>query len=262
MNNQTSAFTLIELSIVLVILGLLVGGILAGRELIRAAELRSIPTQFQQFMTAHHAFREKYFAVAGDMVNATRFWGAASAVNATACADALEAGVTGTQTCNGLGDGFVQNGGKPNAEIVLYWQHLSNAGLIEGRYTGFSHVNPGSCCFRNTDNSARGRLGKSIWIPLSNAAATVISPFNYSFGAQQAPLGGMPAGSGVDNILTPVEIQGIDIKMDDGKPNLGNVRAFYTGANLCSTAHPTISTGEYILTESSIACYARFFIGR
>ena len=70
------AFSLVELSIVLVILGLLVGGILTGQSLIRAAELRSVTTEFSQYQTAVMTFRDKYFAIPGDMKNARDFWGA------------------------------------------------------------------------------------------------------------------------------------------------------------------------------------------
>mgnify|MGYP001100732306 CR=1 FL=1 len=66
-------FSLVELSIVLVILGLLVGGILGGKSLIKAAELRSISTEQAQWNTAIKAFRDKYFMLPGDMNNATSF---------------------------------------------------------------------------------------------------------------------------------------------------------------------------------------------
>ncbi|MFZ4541879.1 MAG: type II secretion system protein [Rickettsiales bacterium] len=54
------AFSLVELSIVLVILGLLVGGILSGQALIRASELRSVSTEQQRYFTAIQTFRDKY----------------------------------------------------------------------------------------------------------------------------------------------------------------------------------------------------------
>ena len=78
-----SGFSLVELSIVLVILGLLTGGILAGQSLIRAAELRSVATESQRYMAALNSFRDKYFALPGDMANATAFWGAQNATPAT-----------------------------------------------------------------------------------------------------------------------------------------------------------------------------------
>src|ERR1700754_5054766 len=102
-------FTLVELSIVLVILGLLVGGVLAGQSLIRAAELRSISTDTTQYRTALFSFREKYNALPGDMINATSFWGD-RATGAESCADgAIANGTPGT--CNGNGNGMI---GAPN----------------------------------------------------------------------------------------------------------------------------------------------------
>ena len=69
------AFSLVELSIVLVILGLLVGGILSGQSLIRAAQLRSVTADYTRFVTAVNTFRDKYFALPGDMTNAQSVWG-------------------------------------------------------------------------------------------------------------------------------------------------------------------------------------------
>ena len=107
-------FSLVELSIVLVILGLLTGGILTGQTLIRAAELRSVNADVQRFQAATRTFQSKYFAFAGDMRNATDFWGAADgndglgddcyAIDSTILADAA-------QTCNGDGNGEIAAGG-------------------------------------------------------------------------------------------------------------------------------------------------------
>src|SRR5688572_8582479 len=129
-------FSLVELSIVLVILGLLTGGILAGQSLIRAAELRSVTSEFQRYSTALGAFRDKYFAIPGDMTNAVSFWTVAAACPSVAATAA--AGV-----CNGNGDGQITalatgtcNGTNCGNEIFGIWEHLAYAGLVEGSYTG------------------------------------------------------------------------------------------------------------------------------
>src|SRR5580658_7858400 len=62
-----AGFTLIELSIVLVIIGLIVGGVLAGQDLIRAAAARAQITQIEKYNTAVNTFRGKYNALPGDM---------------------------------------------------------------------------------------------------------------------------------------------------------------------------------------------------
>ena len=71
---EQQGFSLVELSIVLVILGLLVGGILSGQSLIRASELRSVTTEYQTYVTSLGTFRDRYFALPGDLSNAASFW--------------------------------------------------------------------------------------------------------------------------------------------------------------------------------------------
>lgn len=61
-----SGFSLVELSIVLVILGLLVGGVLTGQSLIRASELRKFMNTMERYKAATYTFRDKYFALPGD----------------------------------------------------------------------------------------------------------------------------------------------------------------------------------------------------
>ncbi len=82
-------FSLVELSIVLVILGLLTGGILAGKSLMRASELRAVSTEYQRYLTAAQSFRGKYFELPGDFSKAQSFWGIAHATAATFVAFAL-----------------------------------------------------------------------------------------------------------------------------------------------------------------------------
>jgi prepilin-type N-terminal cleavage/methylation domain-containing protein len=128
------AFSLVELSIVLVILGLLVGGVLSGQSLIRAAQLRAITAEYSRYVTATQSFKDKYFALPGDMNNATSFWGAADGSTGLTAACFGAAG-TGTQTCNGDGSGTIYPTSASD-ESLRFWQHLARAGLIEGSYTG------------------------------------------------------------------------------------------------------------------------------
>lgn len=122
-------FTLIELSIVLMVIGLIVGGVLVGRDLIHAAEIRKTISQYEQFNTAVNAFRGKYNCLPGDCVNADQF-GMGDACLTLGFAD-------GTCT-NGNGDGMI---GSCNYDVACsasvslreytnFWHHLSVAGFI------------------------------------------------------------------------------------------------------------------------------------
>lgn len=73
--KRTSGFTLIELSIVLVIIGLVIGGILVGQDLIKAAELRATISQKEKFDSAVNTFRNKFGGKPGDLSNFVYFSG-------------------------------------------------------------------------------------------------------------------------------------------------------------------------------------------
>ncbi len=133
---QKNAFSLVELSIVLVILGLLTGGILAGQSLIRAAELRAVSTDVARYKASLQTFRDKYLAIPGDMSNATRFW--TRQINAAHCITNSAAAVSTPGVCDGNGDGMIQiaAAASESGESFQIWRQLALAGLIEGSYTG------------------------------------------------------------------------------------------------------------------------------
>ena len=119
---RQSAFSLIELSIVLVILGLLVGGILAGQSLIEAASLRAIGTEAEKYGIAINSFRVKYNALPGDFADAEKYWG-----SDTSCPWVVST-TPKTATCNGGGDGKIERRGDYRYyEVYRVWQHLANA---------------------------------------------------------------------------------------------------------------------------------------
>ena len=261
----TRAFSLVELSIVLVILGLLVGGILAGQSLIRAGELRAVPVEHAKLQTALSAFKDKYFALPGDMANATSFWGAVNTTgtNGNCGAPASDTG-TGTQTCNGDGNTFIGTtsattyGSAYRYELFRLWQHLANAGLIEGSYTGVTgsggteHYIPGT----NTLASKIAGAGWALSYAPASAGGTSDFPFE---GGTYMQLGKASATASPNGkAFTPAETWNIDKKMDDGKPGAGRVSIkYWDDCTLAATKDDV--TGDYDLTQPDVQCALKFY---
>jgi prepilin-type N-terminal cleavage/methylation domain-containing protein len=262
MSYSKQAFSLVELSIVLVILGLLTGGILTGQNLIRAAELRAVVTQYTTYQTAAQTFRNKYFAIPGDMTNATAFWGD----NSSACADAAVADGT-PGTCNGDGNGRVDVGGNggETAERFQVWNQLALAGLIEGTYTGVAGSGGGNDHVAG-ENSPAGKVGQSGWgFYYNDVISGHATYFDGSYG-NTLLLGGVSSGSARDNqpLVSPEEIWGVDKKVDDGMPATGRLvpRNRMNGCTLRSDGSAMTSDAAgaadigalYNLSDSSVAC--------
>lgn len=259
--SSRSAFSLVELSIVLVILGLLVGGILAGQSLIRAAELRSVTAEHTRYFTAVQAFRDKYFALPGDFTKATDVWGIAAGLtgNDVTCRDFSST----TTTCNGNGDGRI-NSHTSSRESFRFWQHLANAGLIEGAYTG-RYCGVDGLCADKTNSPGSRVNAQGVWFPYyhGTVAAGVGNMFQGEYG-NVFELAGMTTANPYFPVVTPEEIWNIDTKMDDGRPGNGKLmmRAGSGGITTCTTASTdtaaAAATAEYRLTNSAMVCSFAF----
>ena len=219
-----TGFTLIELSVVLVIIGLIVGGVMVGQNMIESAKLRAAVSQIEQYSTAVNTFRLKYNSVPGDM----------SASNASSVGFATRVGTAG----RGDGNGKVEGGGigivgYPNAgEMSLFWNDLSAAGLIEGSYKGIDCPRDGFTC---TISSATIPISQ-IFPPIKMGSNNYMSVVNDNginslvfFGniMTVSRVGGyLIAGDlygGTLYGLTPVQAYNIDLKIDDGLPLTGSI---------------------------------------
>jgi prepilin-type N-terminal cleavage/methylation domain-containing protein len=257
-------FSLVELSIVLVILGLLTGGILSGQSLIRAAELRSVVTEYQHYNTAVHSFRNRYMALPGDMPNAVRFWGAqagstADGIDAT-CA-ALTTAATSAATCNGNGNGIIANGGSAynvqQIEQFRFWQHLANAGLIEGSYSGI--VGSGginhSLIGINVPSSRISSVGWSARVVAAGDDATV--QFNVGDSNRLLMGGQTSTAPSTAAAFSPEETWNIDTKLDDGRPGRGSfVAVRYSTCTTATTA--SMLDADYLLSSAGKLCAISF----
>ncbi|HEX2825705.1 MAG TPA: prepilin-type N-terminal cleavage/methylation domain-containing protein [Burkholderiales bacterium] len=114
MKKRESGFTLIEIAIVLVIIGLLLGGVLKGQELITGARVRNLIQQQDGVKAAYFGFLDRYRALPGD-------YGAATT------------NISGT-TADGNANGQIGGGTTAPVESILAWEHLAKSGFINGSY--------------------------------------------------------------------------------------------------------------------------------
>jgi prepilin-type N-terminal cleavage/methylation domain-containing protein len=256
-----AAFSLVELSIVLVILGLLTGGILSGQSLIRASEIRAVITEYQRYNTAVQGFRDKYFAIPGDFNNATAFWGKSTG---TGCVVNSGTSVTTPGTCDGDGNGTLTaaGGNGQTGEDFQFWRQLALAGLVEGTYSG----NAGAGSLTESDvgiNVPKSKMNNSGW-SVHNIGNIAGDNLSYALDYGNAFMFGAaaPTDYTYNPSLKPEEAWNIDTKLDDGKPATGKVIARYwaTTPTSCSmTTAKTDLTGNYTLSNSSTLC-ALYFI--
>jgi len=261
-----TGFSLVELSIVLVILGLLTGGILAGQSLIRGAELRSIHADFSKYTSAVHAFRDKYRAWPGDMSNATAFWGAVNTGGAGGnCTDPAANTGTGTQTCNGNGNGFLSSTGSGSDSATTYerfrfWQHLANAGLAEGTYTGVSPTGGTTSVVLPGTNAPLSRLANTgfmagysvVGASTSTDSIVLMAGHHFTLGKTRVN------STATDPFLTPEEAWNVDVKTDDGLPAQGRMIAKFWGTCTLATS-ATDTSAAYDLTKKTQECSLKYY---
>ncbi len=227
--HEQAGFTLVELSIVLVIIGLIVGGVLAGQDMIRAAEIRATISQVEEFNTATNTFRDKFRAMPGDI-------GAAGAQNFGLNDAANRSGAAEPPNQNGLLECRLAACDDGNAtdpitrafggENAMFWVDLSTKNLIENSLTAATYAEAGGGAALTpggTDDLfsyiPEAKLGKGNFI-------TAFSASGRNF-YQLTGVTGIDAAGGytLANALTPQDAFNIDSKMDDGKPLTGTVRA-------------------------------------
>lgn len=110
---KPQGFTLVEVALVIVVIGLLVGGFLKGKELITQAKIKNIQSTFESVAKALYTYQERYHALPGDDKEATRF----------------DPNIIIPSTQNGKIEGFFDST-IANEESRLAWLHLRYAGLI------------------------------------------------------------------------------------------------------------------------------------
>jgi prepilin-type N-terminal cleavage/methylation domain-containing protein len=262
MKNK-NGFTLVELSIVLVIIGLIVGGVVGGQSLIKSARLNKVTVDVEKYKTAVRAFELQYDYFPGDLPNAQEYWPGCNSNS-------------GGSDCNGDGNRLLRQGA--GGEGVQAWQHLSLAGIIPGTYSGCRYAtrttdehacqlgiptipasplggltgfhflgdqnngNDNDCQCDDASGTLFGRMGKRILLGADNTGPWL------NGGA-----------------ISAVDAKSIDKKTDDGIAYSGDIRATNAaGGGACGPPSPwgavPSNTSDYDTTETGEGCLMQFFI--
>jgi prepilin-type N-terminal cleavage/methylation domain-containing protein len=211
MRSQQSGFTLVEIAIVLVIIGLLLGGILKGQELINSAKVKNLANDFRVIPTYIYAYQDKFRALPGDDPSAaTHMAGPPAATPAS-----TPAGKQG----NGVIDG-AWNSTTATDESFLFWQHVRLANLAAGPtdVTDTTYL---------PSNAVTGKIGIS------------------SMQTGQVEITGMTGTYQVCSTgILGKFVKQLDIQMDDGKTETGSMRAVADGAAVGTPAVATTAIDE------------------
>lgn len=209
MKNKQIGFTLIELAIVLVIIGLLLGGVLKGQELINSAKVKNMASDFKNIQVYIYGYQDKFKALPGDDHSAAAHVGGTNATSPTQTQNAV---IQGEWKSTSAAD-----------ESFMFWQHVRLAGLAPGSTdtTAPSYVQ------RNADG---GQIGVQ-----SVSGFTAVTTL---------PTAGGISGSFVicsDGILGKFAKQ-LDATLDDGIGNTGSVRVVVNGTPTTGVDAPVDAT--------------------
>jgi len=231
--DHSEGFTLVEMAIVLVVIGLIVAGIMGGSQMIRQAEIKSVITDAQGYQSAVDTFHLQYMALPGDMNNAYAFWDSDCGSNAN--------------VCNGDGNGSIKDSSDPivnTDEEMAAWVHLALSHVISGPFNN------------TTVNQAQD---PGITIPGSKLEGGGFRLFSATIYAQTGNAISFASDTGtlVDgDILRPEEAWNIDKKIDDGRADTGMVMGESSGAtNDCAA-------GTYSLGDTNVVCVLYFYLDK
>jgi prepilin-type N-terminal cleavage/methylation domain-containing protein len=251
--GREGGFTLIELSIVLVIIGLLVGGVLVGQDLIKAAEVRAQITQIEKFNTAANTFYGKYGYLPGDIPpEAAAQFGFVT----------REGNCAGHGDGNGLVEGILDNNCGTGmgiyvfgGETALFWCDLSSTHLIDGSFNTATDT---------SDPEPITPSQVSLYMPSAKISNNYVYVWSggwsewwiasSAFKGDQKNYFGISAVSGdkygntISGMgLTVSQAYGIDEKVDDGLPQSGAVLAIYDGEeNVWASGGSLDANGETV----------------
>jgi prepilin-type N-terminal cleavage/methylation domain-containing protein len=219
--KKQSGFTLVEIAIVLVIIGLLLGGILKGQEMITQAKIKNVIADFSGVSAAYHGYQDRYRAIPGDDPNAATRWAVAPAATP------------------GNGNGVLAgayNSATATDESRLWWDHLRRAGFISGTGT----VQP--------FNAVNGQIGVQTGDAQASVGPTML---NATGGTGFVGLIMCSA-----NLPDKIAIA-VDTQMDDGASNLGTVRGLLQTSGNPAIGAAQAASANYVEAGTNLYALCR-----
>lgn len=229
-NIKKTGFSLVELSIVLIIIGLLISGVVASKQLINQAKIRNIISNANNYQTAINTFVLEFDQLPGDFNDA---------VNALGCA---------APCVNGNNNGQITTASATagaHEEGINAWAHLSLAETINGSFSVPTNNNDQISAGTNLpDISGIGAFGLYYGTLQTFARNHLTIAAVDTGGTNKTEFWDNPA-------LTTADAKKIDSKIDDGIPTKGNVLGEDGGG---VTASDCDNSGVYNLSKTAVNC--------
>lgn len=213
-----NGFTLVELSIVIVIIGLIVSAVTAGSSLIKSTKIKMSVNQIEKFRMIINTFQAQYNALPGDITNASSYWPGCDPTPAN---------------CNGNGDGYIAHW-DTQAEGYRAWQQLVAAKLLEGGYTGTGVAPNTPTLYFGDQPGGVAFYDDTYWNAWSRMKALAVTS------------------------MLPTITYNLDKKYDDGLPGKGDIISYSFTAGMCTqniinagynrnteTYIPSMASGSY-----------------
>lgn len=206
--SKQTGFTLVEIAIVLVVIGLLLGGILQGQQLINSARVRNLADQHTGIQAAYYGFIDRFRNLPGDMTCAAAITAVGSAITPSDCA---------TVSVGGNANGRIDT----VQEAAAVWSHLSVAGFLNGTYDGLTAAD----ALVAADGSDYNLTVPNNGVPANAFQGAILLGHTSDYITGSARDTVVRLGYSFGGNIPPALLRDLDQKLDDGVAGSGIMRS-------------------------------------